>query len=122
MAPNGLALLRPINHAEAPFADLFQKFVTANEITDLLLSERQLASGSQGFAEHTGSALLEKRVWLVIRDQFFNRFPELRIASRGALDKGGTSLRRRLLQSLKEDFVFAGHLSASLQLSDVTCG
>ena len=48
LAPNGLALLSPINDAEAPLADLLQKFIAAYGITDLLLLEGELSSCFHG--------------------------------------------------------------------------
>ena len=94
LAPNGFALLSPINDTEAPLADLLQKFVAADGIANLLLLERQLACGFQGFPEQPSRTLFEKSVLLmVLEQQFFNGFPEFGIARSRALNKSRPCLR-----------------------------
>ena len=75
VAPNRFALLRPINHAEAPLADLVQKPVSADRVANLLLVESKLASGFQGFPENPHRALFEKSVRLIALEQCLNGFP-----------------------------------------------
>ena len=58
----GSRLLSPIDDPEPPLADLLQKFVTADGITNLLLLNRQLAGDFHGFPEQPGRALFEKGV------------------------------------------------------------
>ena len=93
LAPNGFALLSPINDAEAPLADLLQKFVSADGITNLLLLERELACYFHGLPERLGDTLFEKGVLLIVREQLFDGFPQLGIPGGRPLKKSCARLR-----------------------------
>ena len=93
LAPNGFALLRPINDAEAPLADLLQKFVSANAVANLLLVEGELAGDFHGVPERLGDTLFEESVLLIVREQLFDGFPQLGIPGGRPLKKSRARLR-----------------------------
>jgi hypothetical protein len=109
LSPNGFALLSPINHAEAPLADLLQEFVSANAVADLFLVEGEFAGRFHGVPERLGDTLFEEGVRLIVREQLFDGFPQRGIPSSRLIKKSPARLRRRLLQSCLKDFAFARH-------------
>jgi hypothetical protein len=93
LAPNGFTLLSPVNHAEAPLADLLQKSVSANAIACLFLVERELASRFHGVPEGLGDALFEEVVFLIVREQLLDSLPQLGIPSGRPLKESRARLR-----------------------------
>ena len=92
MAPDGFALLSPINDAEAPLADFLQESVSADRVANLLLVERELACGFQGFPENARQCPVREECPPHCSRAVLNGFPQLRVASGRALKKSRAGL------------------------------
>src|SRR5580765_4807611 len=94
MAANRFGLFGAINNAKTAFADFLKEFVASDEVANALLTRCKGPLSFHGFAQKPSHTLFQEGIRLVVGEQCFNSFLELRIASRRPFHKSRPGLDR----------------------------
>ena len=105
LAADGVGLLRHVDHAHPPAANLFQQFVSANGRTDAVRGRHRLARhikpNGRGFKNATRALMCEQ--------ERLDRTSQLGVACACLFEKRGPLARRAFPQRLGEDGFFVVH-------------
>src|SRR6185369_5270066 len=101
-----------INNAKTAFANFLKQFVASDEVANALLTRCKGPLSFHGFAQKPSHTTFQKGVRLIVGEQGFNSFLEVRIACRRAFHKSRSSLDR-LFQGLQKYFAFRSHFTDS---------